>query len=245
MNTRTVIVTGASRGIGRAICLELANEYTNIIINYSKDKAGAEETLELCRSKGAKCEIFAADVSKYDEAGKLFTYCNEVFGPLDILINNAGIARDNLLMRMNEDDFDQVIAVNLKSAFNCTKLAVNAMSRKRHGRIISISSVVGLCGNIGQANYAASKAGIIGFTKSVAKEYAKRGITVNAIAPGFIETAMTDILSEDIKTAMLSQIPAAKLGTPEDVAKTVTFLAGDNASYITGQVISVDGGMHM
>ena len=245
MDKKTAIVTGASRGIGRAICLELANEYTNIVINYSKDSEGAEETLELCQNLGASCTIFAADVSKYDEAQKLFLHAQENFGSVDILINNAGIARDNLLLRMSEDDFDQVIAVNLKSAFNCTKLAITAMSRKRYGRIISISSIVGLSGNIGQANYAASKAGIIGLTKSVAKEYAKRGITVNAIAPGFIETAMTDKLTEDIKATMLSQIPTARLGSPTDVAKAAAFLASDNANYITGQVISVDGGMHM
>ena len=242
---RTAIVTGASRGIGRAICLELADENTNIVVNYSKDKSGAEETLELCQAQGAKCIISPADVSKYDEAEKLFAHCNDSFGPADILVNNAGITVDNLILRMNEEDFDKVIAVNLKSAFNCTKLAIISMSRKRYGRIISISSVVGLSGNIGQANYAASKAGIIGLTKSVAKEYAKRGITVNAIAPGFIETSMTDRLSEDVKSAMLSQIPAARLGSPEDVAKAAAFLASDNAAYITGQVISVDGGMHM
>ena len=245
MNMRTVIVTGASRGIGRAICLELANEHTNIVINYSKDKQGAEETASLCQAIGANCSVFSADVSKYSEAEKLFSFCSETFGPADILINNAGITRDNLVLRMSEDDFDQVIAVNLKSAFNCTKLAITAMSRKRYGRIISISSIVGLSGNIGQANYAASKAGLIGLTKSIAKEYAKRGITVNAIAPGFIETAMTDALSEDIKSAMLLQIPAARLGSPEDVAKAAAFLASENAAYITGQVISVDGGMHM
>ena len=245
MEKRTVIVTGSGRGIGRAICVEFAKEGANILINYSRDKEGAEATKTLCEELGAKAITVSADIAKYAEAEKLFTACNEIFGAPHVLVNNAGITKDNLLMRMSEDDFDKVIEVNLKGTFNCTKLAVASMSKKRYGRIISIASVVGLSGNVGQANYAASKAGVIGLTKSVAKEYAKRGITVNAIAPGFIETDMTASLADDVKTAMLGSIPAQRFGSADDVAKADAFLASDHAAYITGQVLSVDGGMHM
>ena len=245
MDKRTVIVTGGARGIGRAICAEFAKEGANIVINYSKDIEGAEATKQFCEELGAKAIIFSCDVAKYSEAERLFAACDESFGTPHVLINNAGITRDNLLLRMSEEDFDKVIEVNLKGAFNCTKLAVASMSKARYGRIINIASVVGLMGNIGQANYAASKAGLIGFGKSVAKEYAKRNITVNAIAPGFIETDMTKNLPDDIKAAMLGNVPANKFGQAEDIAKAAVFLASDAAGYITGQVINVDGGMVM
>ena len=245
MEKRTVIVTGGGRGIGRALCEEFAREGANIVINYSRDEEGAKATQKLCEELGAKAIIVPADVAKYEEALKLFAACEDAFGPVQVLINNAGITRDSLIARMSEEDFDKVIEVNLKGSFNCTKLAVASMSKKRYGRIVSIASVVGLSGNAGQANYAASKAGLIGLTKSVAKEYAKRGITLNAVAPGFIETDMTAVLSEDVKAAMLANIPAARFGSAKDVAKAAAFLASDAAAYITGQVISVDGGMHM
>ena len=243
MEKRTVIVTGGARGIGRAMCLEFAKEGANIVINYSRDIESAEVTKKLCEELGATALLVSCDVSKYEDAEKLFAAAEEAFGAVSVLVNNAGITRDNLLLRMSEEDFDKVIEVNLKGAFNCTKLAVAAMSKKRYGRIINIASVVGLTGNTGQANYAASKAGLIGFSKSVAKEYAKRGITVNAVAPGFIETDMTKVLPEEIKTAMLAGIPANRFGQPEDVAKAVCFLASDAAAYITGQTLNVDGGM--
>jgi len=245
MDKRTVIVTGGARGIGRAMCVEFAKEGANIVINYSRDIESAEVTKNLCEELGAKTILISCDVSKYLDAEKLFAKCEEAFGAPHVLINNAGITRDNLLLRMSEEDFDKVIEVNLKGAFNCTKLAIAAMSKKRYGKIINIASVVGLTGNVGQANYAASKAGLIGFSKSVAKEYAKRGITVNAIAPGFIETDMTKDLPEDIKSAMLAGIPANKLGQADDIAKAAAFLASDAAGYITGQTLNVDGGMVM
>jgi len=245
MDKRNIIVTGAGRGIGRAICIEFAKEGANIVINYSRDLESAEATKKLCEEFGAKAITVAADVAKFNEAEKLFAACEEAFGTPHILVNNAGITKDNLLLRMSEEDFDKVIEVNLKGSFNCTKLAISSMSKKRYGRIINIASVVGLSGNIGQANYAASKAGLIGFTKSVAKEIARRNITVNAIAPGFIETDMTLNLPDEVKAAMLASIPANRFGQAEDVAKVAAFLAGEAADYITGQVISVDGGMHM
>jgi 3-oxoacyl-[acyl-carrier protein] reductase len=237
---KTAIVTGAGRGIGRAICLRLSELGANVVINYAGNDAEAEKTLSLCRS----AITVKADVSDENDCKRIFTACEEMFGALDILVNNAGLTKDNLLMRLSGDDFDRVLDVNLKGAFNCIKLASRPMMKARSGRIVNISSVVALSGNVGQVNYVASKAGLIGLTKASAAELALRGITVNAVAPGFIETDMTASLPGDVREKMLAQIPLGCLGTPEDVAETVAFLCSNGAKYITGQVISVNGGMH-
>lgn len=238
---KVAIVTGGSRGIGRAICKRLAEDGVRVLINYSGNDKMAEETKSLCPGS----ETYKCDISGYDECEKMFKYCIDTFGSVDILINNAGITKDNLLMRMSGEDFDRVIAVNLKGAFNCTKLAYRPMLKAKSGRIINISSVVALSGNPGQANYCASKAGIIGMSKAVAKELASRGVTVNVITPGFIETDMTAELTQQAQETMLQTIPAGRAGTPEDIAALASFLCSDAAGYITGQVISVDGGMSM
>ena len=243
--SRTAIVTGGSRGIGRAVCLELARAGVNIVCNYAGNAQAAESTVEECRALGVQAISVQANVAEVAECQRLFDTAMEQFGRVDILVNNAGITRDTLILRMSEEDLDRVLAVNLKGAFFCMKLAARIMMKQRFGRIVNMSSVVGVHGNAGQVNYAASKAGLIGMTKSLAKELAARSVTVNAVAPGFIETDMTGALTEEMKQSFLSSIPLGRFGAPEDIAKTVAFLASDGAGYITGQVLGVDGGMGM
>lgn len=240
---KTALVTGASRGIGRAIAEALAKEGANIAFTYSKDEASANETKALIEATGRKALAIKADGSVQEEVKRCVDETLEVFGGVDILVNNAGITRDNLLIRMSEEDFDAVLSVNLKSAFLMTKACARPMMKSRYGKMINISSVVGVFGNAGQANYAASKAGIIGLTKSVAKELGSRGIRVNAIAPGFIETDMTDQLPQDVKDKMLANVSLGAFGKVEDVARLCVFLASEDSDYITGEVIRVDGGM--
>jgi len=240
---RVALVTGASRGIGRAIAIALARQNAKVIINYKGNKEAAIEVQELIRQSGAETQLVQADVSSSEQVQEMMEKILKEYGRLDILVNNAGINRDTLLMRMKEEDWAQVMQTNLTSAFYCLKAAVRPMMKQRSGKIINISSVVGLHGNVGQANYAAAKAGIIGLTKSAAKELAPRGIMVNAVAPGFIITDMTKQLPSEIQDKIISGIPLGYLGKPEDVANLVVFLAGPGADYITGQVISVDGGM--
>lgn len=242
---RAAIVTGGSRGIGRAVCLALAAQGLDIVVNYAGSAAAAAETAALCEEKGVKAITVQADVSTAEGTDALFEAAMAAFGRVDVLVNNAGITRDGLILRMTEEDFDQVISTNLKGAFLCAKKAARIMMKQRYGRIISISSVVGVHGNAGQANYAASKAGLIGMTKSLAKELGSRHITANAVAPGFIDTDMTRVLPEAAKTALLGQIPLGALGQPEDIGNAVAFLASEQAGYITGQVLGVDGGMGM
>jgi len=242
---KTAIVTGASRGIGKTIAIALAKKGANIVVNYRTDNGNIQSLIDEIKQLGVEVVAVQADVSNFNEANQLMKAAIESFGSIDILVNNAGITKDNLLMRMSEEDFDSVINVNLKGVFNCVKHASTIMLKQRSGKIINISSVVGLTGNIGQTNYAAAKAGIIGITKASAKELASRGITVNAVAPGFIDTEMTDVLSDKVKEACIANIPLKKFGQPEDVADTVCFLASSAADYITGQVIQVDGGMLM
>ncbi|MGB9858036.1 MAG: 3-oxoacyl-[acyl-carrier-protein] reductase [Dictyoglomaceae bacterium] len=240
---KVVLITGGSRGIGRAIALAFAKEGAKVLINYRGNRKAAEETLEEAIKLGGEAYLYQADVSKEEEVENMFKDILTKFGRLDILVNNAGITRDTLLLRMKLEDWEDVMAVNLRSVFLCTRAAAKIMIKQRSGRIINISSVVGERGNIGQANYASSKAGIIGFTKSVARELAGRGITVNAVAPGFIETEMTEGLSQEIKDAYLKQIPLQRFGKPEEVAYVVKFLASEEAGYITGTVINIDGGL--
>lgn len=240
---KTVVVTGASRGIGKAIALAFAKQGANLVLNYNRSEKSVEEVLQSIQEMGAKAVAVKADVSQSEEAKHLIQTAVDTFGRIDVLVNNAGINRDMLLMRMKDEEFEQVVDVNLKGTFFCLKYASNIMLKQRSGKIINMSSIVGITGNVGQANYAASKAGIIGLTKSAAKELAMRGITVNAIAPGFIETEMTEALSEKAKEASLQMIPLKRAGKPEDVANTALFLASEGADYITGQVIQVDGGM--
>ncbi len=242
---KTAVVTGGSRGIGRAVCLELAAGGANVVLCYAGNEAAAQETVQAVEALGAKALAVRCDVSDAVQVDALVKSAVEVFGRIDILVNNAGITRDNLLMRMSEADFDAVVAANLKGAFLCMKAASRLMLKQRYGRIVNLSSVVGLRGNAGQVNYAASKAGVIGMTKSLAKELASRGVTVNAVAPGFIETDMTAALSEAARSAAQGSIPMGRLGGPEDVARAVGFLASDDAAYVTGQVLAVDGGMAM
>mgnify|MGYP001093517174 FL=1 len=242
---KTAIVTGGSRGIGRAVCLELAAGGANVVFCYAGNDAAAHKTAQDVEAAGGRALALRCDVSDAAQVDALVSAAEERFGRIDILVNNAGITRDNLLLRMSEAEFDMVVAANLKGAFLCMKAVSKRMLKQRCGRIVNLSSVVGLRGNAGQVNYAASKAGIIGMTKSLAKELASRGVTVNAVAPGFIETDMTAALSESARSAAQGSIPMGRLGTPEDVAKAVAFLAGDDAAYITGQVLAVDGGMAM
>lgn len=242
---KTAVVTGGSRGIGRAICLKLAGQGANIVLNYAGNAAAAEETRAACEALGVRALAVQGDVADPAACNALIDTAIEAFGQVDILVCNAGITRDNLLMRMSDEEFQKVIDTNLKGTFHCMRAVIRPMMKKRRGRIISISSVVGLIGNAGQINYAASKAGVIGMTRSLAREVASRGITVNAVAPGFIRTDMTDVLSDAVKEGILHSIPLGKLGEAEDVANTVLFLASDEAAYITGQVLSVDGGMAM
>lgn len=245
LKNKNAIVTGASRGIGRAIAIEFANQGANVVINYSGNEKAANEVVEILKEKGVKSFAIKANVSDEKDVKKMMKETLKEFGSIDILVNNAGITRDNLLMRMKEADFDDVIDINLKGTFLCIKSVTRQMMKQRSGRIINVASIVGVSGNAGQANYVASKAGVIGLTKSVAQELASRNILVNAVAPGFIETDMTDELNDDQKTAVLNQIPLEKLGSPSDVARVVRFLASDDAAYLTGQTIHVDGGMVM
>ena len=241
--TRAALVTGAGRGIGRAIAVELARHGYHILVDYAGNASAAEETVALCQAEGVDAFAVQADVSDEEAVKGLVKSALERFDRIDVLINNAGITRDNLMLRMSAEDFDLVIEKNLRGAFLMTKYVGKEMLHQRSGRIVNISSVVGVHGNAGQANYAASKAGLIGLTKTTALEYASRGITANAIAPGFIDTDMTKVLPEKVKEAMLQQIPLRQFGSPEDVAKAAAFLASDDARYITGQVLGVDGGM--
>ena len=242
---KVAFVTGASRGIGRAIALRLASDGAKVALNFASNSAKAESVKNEIESAGGTAMLVQGDVSNFETVTELIKQVVDAWSRIDILINNAGITRDNLLLKMSVDDFDKVIATNLKGVFNCTKAVTKLMMKQRGGRIVNMSSVVGLKGNISQANYAAAKAGIIGFTKSAARELASRGVTVNAVAPGLINTDMTAALSEKVKEVMLQEIPAGRMGTPEDVANAVAFLVSDQAAYITGQVLAVDGGMVM
>ena len=245
LDGKVALVTGASRGIGRAIALRLAEEGAKVAINYAGNVKAAEEVKAAIEEKGGKALLVQADVSDSAAAEAMVASVVEAFGTVDILVNNAGITRDALFARMKEEDFNAVINTNLKGVFHCTKAVTKLMMKQRSGRIVNMASVVGVTGNAGQANYSAAKAGVIGFTKSVARELAGRGITVNSVAPGFIETDMTAVLSDKVKEAMAEDIPLKRAGKPEDVANAVLFLASDNAAYITGQVLHVDGGMVM
>lgn len=242
---KTAVVTGGSRGIGRAICLELARQGANIVLCYAGSEEAAAKTAADCEALGTKALALRCNVSDAGEVKALMDAALAAFGRIDILINNAGITRDGLLMMMKEEDFDAVLDTNLKGSFLCLKAAARVMMKQRYGRIVNLSSVVGLRGNAGQVNYAASKAGVIGMTKAAAKELASRGITVNAVAPGFIDTDMTAKLPEAVRTALLTQIPVGRLGAAEEVARAAAFLAGDDTAYVTGQVLAVDGGMSM
>ncbi|CAA3863255.1 3-oxoacyl-[acyl-carrier protein] reductase [Staphylococcus aureus] len=243
--TKSALVTGASRGIGRSIALQLAEEGYNVAVNYAGSKEKAEAVVEEIKAKGVDSFAIQANVADADEVKAMIKEVVSQFGSLDVLVNNAGITRDNLLMRMKEQEWDDVIDTNLKGVFNCIQKATPQMLRQRSGAIINLSSVVGAVGNPGQANYVATKAGVIGLTKSAARELASRGITVNAVAPGFIVSDMTDALSDELEEQMLTQIPLARFGQDTDIANTVAFLASDKAKYITGQTIHVNGGMYM
>lgn len=242
---KAALVTGASRGIGRAIAIALAEAGADVAINYSGSEAAAAETAAAVEALGRKAVTIQGNVGKAEQFEALVSETIAALGKIDILVNNAGITRDNLIMRMKEDEFDQVIETNLKGVFNGIKAVTRPMMKQRSGKIINISSVVGVLGNPGQANYVAAKAGVIGLTKSAARELASRGITVNCIAPGFIETDMTDQLKEETRSQLAAQIPLARLGSPRDIAEAVRFLASDSASYMTGQTIHIDGGMYM
>jgi len=242
---KAVLVTGASRGIGREIALELARQGANVAVNYSGSEAKANEVVDEIKALGRKAFAVKCDVSNAEEVAEMVKGTIDNFGKLDILVNNAGITKDNLLMRMKEEEWDDVININLKGVFLCTKAVTRQMMKQRVGRIINIASVVGVSGNPGQANYVAAKAGVIGLTKTTAKELASRNITVNAIAPGFITTDMTDKLPEEVTAELLKQIPLARLGEPKDIAKITAFIASDDSAYITGQTLNVNGGMVM
>src|SRR5699024_4522381 len=242
---KNALVTGASRGIGRAIALELARNGANVVVNYAGNAEKAQSVVEAITKLGSQAFKVQADVANETEVKAMVKQAIDAFGRLDILVNNAGITKDNLIMRMKEEDFDHVIETNLKGAFICTKAVTRPMMKQKYGKIINVASIVGIAGNPGQANYVAAKAGVIGLTKSTAKELAARNILVNAVAPGFIATDMTDALSDEQKRDMLAMIPLARLGTAEDVAKVVRFLASDDANYMTGQTLHIDGGMVM
>lgn len=242
---QTAIVTGGSRGIGRAVAMRLAKDGMNLVINYRGNSAAAEETERLCRELGAGVLLVQGDVSCAEDCEKLAAQAKEAFGRVDVLVNNAGITRDGLLARMTEEDFRAVLDVNLVGPWNMIKAVNRIMMKQRYGRIVNLSSVTGLMGNMGQTNYAAAKAGILGMTKSYAREVAGRGITVNAVAPGFIDTDMTEAMPEGAKDKIITGIPMGRTGKPEDVAEAVAFLASEQAGYITGEVLRVDGGMAM
>ncbi len=245
LKDKVALVTGGSRGIGRAIALALADSGAAVVVNYKGNQAAADEVVRAIESRDGRALAVQADVAQPADVERLFKQVIDTYGRLDILINNAGVTRDTLLLRMKETDFDEVINTNLRGTYLCTKAALRPMSRARGGRIINITSVVGLIGNAGQANYAAAKAGLVGFTKSIAREMASRAITVNAVAPGYVDTEMTAGLGDQIKEAILENIPLGRLGTPDDIAGVVCFLASDAAAYITGQTLTVDGGMVM
>jgi 3-oxoacyl-[acyl-carrier protein] reductase len=240
---RVALVTGGSRGIGRAIALRLAADGHAVVVNYSANSSAASEVVKSIESAGGRAIAAKGDVSDPEQVGQVFDLISAELGTVDVLVNNAGITKDNLLLRMSQEDFDSVIQTNLRSAFLCTKSSLRGMLKARWGRIISIASVAGITGNAGQANYAASKAGMIAFSKSIAKEVGSRGITSNVVAPGYIETGMTDSLSDNIKKAASASISLGRFGQPEEVAAAVGFLASDSSSYITGQVLAVDGGI--
>ncbi|MDB2150912.1 3-oxoacyl-[acyl-carrier-protein] reductase [Clostridium butyricum] len=242
---KCALVTGASRGIGKAIALKLASLGANLVLNYRSSEQEALEVEKQVKDMGVNAISVKGDISKLEDVETLVSTAKEKFGAIDIMVNNAGITKDTLILRMKEEDFDTVIDVNLKGVFNCLKTITPVMVRQKYGKIINLSSVVGISGNAGQVNYSASKAGVIGMTKSLAKEVGSRGINVNAVAPGFIETDMTDVLGDKYKDEIKKNIPLKKLGKPEDVANVVAFLASENSDYITGQVIHVDGGMLM
>ncbi|MDP4551198.1 3-oxoacyl-[acyl-carrier-protein] reductase [Guptibacillus hwajinpoensis] len=244
-DNKTALVTGASRGIGRAIALELAAQGMNVAVNYAGSEAKAMSVVEEIKAAGGQAIAIKANVASMEEVQSMIKEVVGTFGSLEVLVNNAGITRDNLLMRMKEEEWDAVIDTNLKGVFNCTKSVTRQMMKQRYGRIVNVASVVGVAGNAGQANYVAAKAGVIGLTKTTAKELASRNITVNALAPGFIETDMTDELSDDVKSGMKGQIPLGRLGAAEDIAKATKFLVSDDANYITGQTLHIDGGMVM
>ena len=245
MERRVALVTGGGRGLGRAIAIRLAEEGAKVAISYRSNAAAACDTAELVRKAGAGCETFKGDVASPEDVDALMKGVGEAFGAVEILVNNAGTTRDNILLRMKDAEFEEVLATNLKGTYLCTRAVLRGMVRARWGRIVNISSVVGLLGNAGQANYAASKAGMIGFTKSVAREVAGRGITANAVAPGYVETELTGALSDNVKEQILGQVPVGRFGEPEEIAEVVAFLTGDRAAYVTGQTIAVDGGMVM
>jgi 3-oxoacyl-[acyl-carrier protein] reductase len=242
---KCAIVTGAAKGIGKAVALKLASLGANIVLNYRSSEDKAIELENELKELGVEVLRVKGDISKLADVENLINKAKERFGSIDIMVNNAGITKDTLLLRMKEEDFDSVIDVNLKGVFNCLKTITPIMVKQKHGKIVNLSSVVGIVGNAGQVNYAASKAGVIGMTKSLAKEIGARGITVNAVAPGFIETDMTEVLGDKLKDEAKKGIPLRRLGTPEDVAEVVAFLSSDSSNYITGQVINVDGGMVM
>jgi len=245
LKDKVAVVTGASRGIGRAIAERLASEGAKVVVNHRASSEQAEEVVKAIRDQGGEAVAMQADVSDFQQAHELMQAITKEFGRIDVLVNNAGTTRDTLLMMMKESDWDLVIDTNLKSVFNCCKAVARGMVRQRSGRIINITSVAGLAGNPGQTNYAASKAGIVGFTKSLAKELGTRHITVNAVAPGFVPTALTNSLPEDLKQAAIEHTPLGRFGEPEEIAAAVAFFASDEAGYITGQVLSVDGGLAM
>lgn len=245
LENRVAVVTGGSRGIGRAVALELAKRGAAVVVNYNRSPESAEKVVAQITADGGRAAVFQADVSVFEQAAALIKFSVDTFSDLHILVNNAGITRDTLIMMMTEEDWDAVMATNLKSSFNCAKVAVKHMMRKRYGRIINMASVAGQMGNAGQTNYSASKAGQIGFTKALAREVASRNITVNAVAPGFVDTEILDSVPVEMMEAAMKFVPLGRKGQPEEIAYAVAFLASDQAAYITGQVLGIDGGMAM